>query len=159
MGAMATTSPRRGGWRSVALIAAGFVAIVMAVGLMSRGMELSRARPTDEAARLTASSALATTTTAIVAATAVTASIGIEGDDAVGGIRVTDCVDRGAAARAGIRVGDLVVRLAGVPVRSWTQLRAVLAELMPGERTSVIVLRNGATLSLRVELDRDSAGS
>jgi S1-C subfamily serine protease len=85
--------------------------------------------------------------------------MGIDGDDVDGGVKVTACTPGGAATRAGIRAGDIVVRLAGVPVRSWTQLRAVLADLMPGARSSVVVWRNGATLSLHVVLDRETAGN
>jgi glutaredoxin-like YruB-family protein len=49
----------------------------------------------------------------------------------------------GAAAQAGLRVGDVIVALGGRPVRSDVHLSQLLAGVQPGQRLAVTVLRDG----------------
>jgi glutaredoxin 3 len=50
----------------------------------------------------------------------------------------------GAAARAGLRPGDVIVSLAGRPVRSAVQLEQLVARVRPGASVPIEYVRNGA---------------
>jgi serine protease Do len=56
------------------------------------------------------------------------------------------------AARAGVRVGDIIVELNGVPVREPRDLQEIVASLSPGKRVPVLVLREGRRESVTVEV-------
>ncbi len=66
------------------------------------------------------------------------------------GVRVVE--SSGAAADAGIRSGDVVMRLNNRAVASPAELAEIAEELTPGRRVPVLVLRNGSPvfLALRV---------
>ena len=59
------------------------------------------------------------------------------------GVRLGAVVPDGAAARAGIREGDIIVRLGEVPVQSFEELRAALQVRRPGDPVQVVYLRDG----------------
>jgi S1-C subfamily serine protease len=56
----------------------------------------------------------------------------------------------GPAARAGLRRGDLLVELAGQPVRDAHDLAYLLRKARPGERATAVVEREGKRLELPV---------
>jgi putative serine protease PepD len=59
----------------------------------------------------------------------------------------------GPAAKAGLRAGDLITRVAGKPTPSGQELGAVLAELQPGRTVDVVVRgANGSQATLKVTL-------
>ena len=55
----------------------------------------------------------------------------------------------GAAAKAGIQPGDIIVALAGQPVPSVAALQSVLAAHKPGDRVQARVSRDGAESTVR----------
>jgi len=58
-----------------------------------------------------------------------------------------------AAARAGMHVGDVIVSLDGKPTPTTSALSAVLAELKPGKKVSVVIRhQNGAKTTLHLTL-------
>ena len=59
------------------------------------------------------------------------------------GVRLGAVVPDGAAARAGMREGDIIVRLGEVPVQSFEELRAALQVRRPGDPVRVVYLRDG----------------
>jgi S1-C subfamily serine protease len=59
------------------------------------------------------------------------------------GVRLGAAVPGGAAARAGMREGDIIVRLGEVPVQSFEALRAALQVRRPGDPIRVVYLRDG----------------
>jgi len=63
------------------------------------------------------------------------------GEDAPAGVLIASVSPRGAAERAGIQRGDVVVRYGGEAVRSHSQLVRLLARSRPGERVQVGVRR------------------
>jgi len=65
----------------------------------------------------------------------------------VGGLRAG-----GPAEKAGIRVGDVVVKLAGKSVRNIEEYMAVLADKKPGDAVEVVVRRAGQELTLTLTL-------
>ena len=59
------------------------------------------------------------------------------------GVQLGAVVPDGAAARAGMREGDIIVRLGEVPVQSFEALRAALQMRRPGDPVRVVYLRDG----------------
>jgi putative serine protease PepD len=86
------------------------------------------------------------------------ASLGITGQtvaDASGqpsGVGVVSVVAGGAAARAGIMPGDILVDLAGQPTSSLAALQSVLAAHKPGDRVQAQLSRNGTESTVLVTL-------
>jgi S1-C subfamily serine protease len=147
---------RRGPWRTAGLLAIGAIVVMATVTLVGKGMELSSHNDLDAsgAAQLTASTDVAPTSTAIVTSIGVRASLGLTGYDATGGVRVDTCDPGSAARKAGLRHGDLVVRIGGSAVRNLAGLDALMTRFAPGQRVAIVALRNGATIKLAAVLDR-----
>jgi putative serine protease PepD len=82
------------------------------------------------------------------------AFLGIRVGEANGnGVIVASVTPGGAAAKAGMRVGEMIVSVDGTPTPTIGALSAVLAELKPGQETRIEVRRqNGATTTLQVTL-------
>jgi hypothetical protein len=59
------------------------------------------------------------------------------------GVRLGAIVPDGAAARAGMREGDIIVRLGDVPVQSFEELRAAIQVRRPGDPVRIVYLRDG----------------
>lgn len=77
-------------------------------------------------------------------------SIGAEVTAATDGVQVRTVERRGAAARAGLRVGDVVTAVDGEPVRSAREFAAALAA-RGAERAMVTVRRGGERLEISIE--------
>jgi len=56
------------------------------------------------------------------------------------------------AKQAGVRAGDKIIAVAGVPVRNWTQMGKVLRRQPAGEQIAVTVQRGGRQLTLHPSL-------
>lgn len=52
--------------------------------------------------------------------------------------------------RAGVAEGDVIVALAGQPIRNAADLESVLSGLVPGEMVSLVFLRSGERITARV---------
>lgn len=80
--------------------------------------------------------------------------VGIEWDEADGRPRITLVVDGSPAAAAGVRVGDLVTAVNGVPAGK--ERESFYAELkrslVPGRTIALSVLRDGTPVELAVTL-------
>lgn len=63
-----------------------------------------------------------------------------------GGVLITQVVRDSAAAKAGIREGDVVTAINGEAVRQAAQLRSLLGILTVGDRVELALLRDGKTL-------------
>jgi Peptidase family M28/PDZ domain len=68
------------------------------------------------------------------------------------GVRLGTVVPDSAAARAGMREGDIIVRLGEVPVRSFEELRAALRVRRPGDPVQVVYLRDGEDRTVQAVL-------
>jgi S1-C subfamily serine protease len=68
------------------------------------------------------------------------------------GARVVETMQRGPAARAGLRRGDLIVSVAGRRVRGPADLSAVIVQQQPGQGVRIEYRRGGETRSVEVEL-------
>ncbi|MFU8804570.1 MAG: trypsin-like peptidase domain-containing protein, partial [Bradymonadaceae bacterium] len=65
------------------------------------------------------------------------------GLDGVGGALVTEVVDESPAAKAGLRAGDVIVRLDTTPIVSSEQLPWLVSTTEGGKKVSLTVIRNG----------------
>lgn len=68
-----------------------------------------------------------------------------------GGVRVAE-VQGGPAATAGIRSGDIILRVAGNAVDSVTRLREVVERLTPGSSAPFLIQRGGSPLFIAVPI-------
>ncbi len=68
------------------------------------------------------------------------------------GVGVIGVTAGGAAAKAGIMAGDIILSLAGQPTTSVTALQSILAAHKPGDRIQAVVSRNGARSTVTVTL-------
>jgi S1-C subfamily serine protease len=68
------------------------------------------------------------------------------------GVGILALTPGGAAAKAGIQAGDIIVDLAGQPVTSVAALQSVLAAHKPGDQVRARVLRNGTESTVPVTL-------
>ena len=82
------------------------------------------------------------------------AFLGIQvGDTGGQGVYVGRVTGGGPAAKAGMRVGEVIVSVAGKLTRTTDELSAVLATLKPGQKVTVVVARqSGGKATLRVTL-------
>jgi S1-C subfamily serine protease len=82
------------------------------------------------------------------------AFLGIRVGEAAGnGVIVVSVTPGGAAANAGMRVGDMILAVEGAPTPTVGALSAVLAELKPRAKARVVVRdQNGAKTTFRVTL-------
>jgi putative serine protease PepD len=68
------------------------------------------------------------------------------------GVGVVSVTPGGAAAKAGIQPGDIIVDLAGQPTASVAALQSILAAHKPGDRIPARLSRNGAESTVQVTL-------
>ncbi len=76
-------------------------------------------------------------------------AMGIQAD---GGVVVSDVQGDTPAAKAGIRQGDVIVAFSDQPVRTANDLRVRVADVKPGSKTPVALLREGEPLTVHVTL-------
>jgi aminopeptidase YwaD len=81
------------------------------------------------------------------------AVLGVYGDGDPDGARLTGVVPGTAAERAGLREGDVLIRLAGTPLATFDDLRKLLRERNAGERVDLVYVRNGNQRSATATLD------
>jgi len=71
-----------------------------------------------------------------------------------GDVAITSLANEGAAARAGMKAGDRLIRIDSKAISSYTEVKIALAESKPGDTVNVDVLRHGepATMGFAVTL-------
>jgi hypothetical protein len=78
------------------------------------------------------------------------ASLGVSIEDVGDGVRVKSFVLKSAAKAAGLRVGDVIIEVNGVPVRNQDEMRLAVARLKVGETVAVRYRRDGSERSTDV---------
>jgi putative serine protease PepD len=71
---------------------------------------------------------------------------------ALSGAEVQSVIPDAPAARAGIRVGDVITRVDDQPVREPSDVSAAIADNKPGDRVQIQVERNGSIVNLTAKL-------
>lgn len=74
--------------------------------------------------------------------------------DSQRGAFVNEVLPDSAAAKAGIKSGDVIITLDGQPLSSFAELRAKVATAGPGVNMKLGVLRGGKTMNVSVTLDK-----
>jgi S1-C subfamily serine protease len=74
--------------------------------------------------------------------------------DGSAGVELTEITPESAAASAGLRAGDRVLSIDGVPVAQFEELAGLVTARQPGERVALEVVRAGQTLTVEVDLGR-----
>ncbi|MDX5629486.1 MULTISPECIES: serine endoprotease DegQ [unclassified Brenneria] len=72
------------------------------------------------------------------------------------GAFVSEVLPQSAAAKAGIKAGDVLTSLDGKPIGSFAELRAKIGTTAPGKTVKVGLLRDGKPLEVSVVLDNSS---
>jgi putative serine protease PepD len=80
------------------------------------------------------------------------AFLGVRVSDGNGGARIEEVTSGGPAAKAGLRVGDLVTKANGEPVRSAAELSGAVASHQPGDELKLQVTRDGKERTVTAEL-------
>ncbi|GAB3944809.1 trypsin-like peptidase domain-containing protein [Spirosoma harenae] len=74
------------------------------------------------------------------------------------GIYVESVVENGAAEAAGLKKGDVIVKMEGQPLDSDAQMREIIGRRRPGDAVSVTVNRDGTERDFKVELRNRNGG-
>ncbi len=69
------------------------------------------------------------------------------------GALVQRVVPGSAAAKAGVREGDVIVEFNGEPVVDWQQLPPMVGAQQPGTRAEIVVVREGGNVRLPITVD------
>lgn len=75
------------------------------------------------------------------------------GMDNTQGVFIRDILSGGAAEKAGLEVGDVVLELNGERMRTSTQFRSLIGATAPGTKVTLLVLRRGKEKKIRAELE------
>ncbi|MBI2503371.1 MAG: DegQ family serine endoprotease [Candidatus Latescibacteria bacterium] len=79
------------------------------------------------------------------------------GLDKTQGVLITVVRPGGAAEKAGVKRGDVVLEVDGKPVRNTVELKSLIGETPPGTRVDLLVARDGGEQTLGVVLDQLTA--
>lgn len=74
------------------------------------------------------------------------------------GVYVTDVNDRSAALEAGITKGDVIIEVAGIPVKNVAQLQEQVSRHRPGDKVTIKLIRDNKPRTLEVTL-RNTRGN
>ncbi|PWU24764.1 MAG: hypothetical protein C5B48_04730 [Candidatus Rokuibacteriota bacterium] len=69
--------------------------------------------------------------------------VSADGRDESDGLRLSSVLSDTAAARAGLRSGDIIVRLGGQPINRFEELKRTIEGKRPGDTVAVLYLRDG----------------
>jgi serine protease Do len=75
-----------------------------------------------------------------------------EGIDEIRGVYVADVTENGAAQDAGIRGGDIIINIEGMPVNSTSELLGLIGQHRPGDKVNLSVKRGGKEMNFAVTL-------
>jgi predicted metalloprotease with PDZ domain len=81
------------------------------------------------------------------------AYVGAWGVDDPDGCRLTEVDEEGPAAKAGLRPGDLVVKVDGQEVKFYASFRHSVAQAEPGKMLNIQVKRGDQVLSLEIKVE------
>lgn len=79
--------------------------------------------------------------------------------DAQRGAFVSEVLPNSAAAKAGIKAGDIIVSVEGKPIQSFAELRVKVGTTAPGKTVKLGLLRNGKAQTASVVLDDSSSAT
>jgi serine protease Do len=74
------------------------------------------------------------------------------------GALIGDVVPNSPAEKAGLKRGDLIIKLNGTDVKDWQHLPGIVATLPPGKEIEIDYIRSGKVESVKVTLERMESG-
>ena len=80
--------------------------------------------------------------------------LGVQTDEVDEGVKITDLTEGGAAAKAGLKAGDIITKLGETKIADVTDLRAALRKLKFGDTSKVTVLRDGKEETVDVKFEK-----
>jgi serine protease Do len=69
------------------------------------------------------------------------------------GVLVTRVFDQSPAAKIGLKVNDIVITIAGKPIRDGAELQKVVSSLPLGQAAEVVFTREGRTLTVKMTIE------
>lgn len=78
--------------------------------------------------------------------------------ESVDGIYITNLVENGGAKKAGMKVGDIIRKINGMPVQTGSELQEQLSNFKPGDKVKVTYSRDGSENTVEVTL-KNSEGN
>jgi len=76
------------------------------------------------------------------------------GIKSVRGLALTGLIESGPAERAGLKVGDIITHINGLPIDTGNKSMHQITQTKPGKQINIRVIRSGAAQSLLVEVGR-----
>ena len=73
----------------------------------------------------------------------------------VKGIYIEDIVEGGAAAAAGIKKADVILKIQDLPINSKSEMLEIIGQHNPGDKISIMIMRDGKELVLPVTLQSE----
>jgi Do/DeqQ family serine protease len=70
----------------------------------------------------------------------------------VKGVYVQEVVEGGAAEKAGMKKGDVILQMQGMPVDSKSELQEIISQHNPGDKLSLTIYRDGKEMDLSLTL-------
>jgi photosystem II stability/assembly factor-like uncharacterized protein len=86
------------------------------------------------------------------------ATLGVQVEPSDDGLVVTELVEKGAADKAGLKIGDILVSLGGTKVGSREELLKALGDKKIGDKVQVVSLRGKEKRDTEVTLEAPAAG-
>lgn len=77
--------------------------------------------------------------------------LGVMIDDTREGVRIEDIIKDGYADKAGLNVGDIIVKLGGRYILSSELIHDALSEIKKGDKKEILILRNGKEKALQIQ--------
>ena len=71
------------------------------------------------------------------------------GEEESNGLRVVGVTDDGPAGKAGMKAGNVIVEIAGQPVRNLSTYMVIMAQQKTGQMIDIVVLREGQKVTLK----------
>jgi len=72
------------------------------------------------------------------------------------GVYVQEVIEGGAAEKAGMKKGDVILQMQGMPVDSKSELQEIISQHNPGDKITLTVFRDGKQLDLSTTLLSDN---
>ena len=72
------------------------------------------------------------------------------------GVLVNSVFEGDPAHKAGVLVGDIILKIAGTPVNSPSRMIRIIGSILPGQTVNLDILRNGKSQAVMVKLDNNN---
>ena len=81
--------------------------------------------------------------------------IGITATESRNGLTVYTVSEDSGAKKAGVKVGDLIIKADGIVVKTVDELNDIKDKKSPGDKVTLTIIRDGELLEIKVELQED----